>query len=302
MTRKELVESLNDLWEKEGTAPFWFIVQGKTEPNDTDRNLVTWMDKNQIFYEVITGDPDTLDDIYENRQATHTAKRLGQKVVNLMNTKPEEEEGADLLALFVSEDPDANEDRPLNNVIQAVVDAGYKTYALNDGLIEVDLSTPEGEGTSEEEVEESPPPPAAAKKVPAKKTAAKKVAAEPAPVEEAPEITGMGEPEEWTREVLENLNLDQLKEIATEKGSELAPRTRMSTYIDAILGEKEEAPSVEVDRTDHYEHDDRQYLLRSDRRPVGGDRQAGDRAVEGTALASITRFLASEVGGGSKVR
>ena len=239
MTRKELVESLNDLWERSGDDPFWFIVQGKPEPTETDRNIVKWMDANEIYYEVLTGDADSMADIYENRQETHQAKRLSQKVVNLMNTKPEEEETADMLALFVSEDPDAEADRPLNNVIQAVVEAGYKTYALNDGLIEVDLS--EGEGTTEEVEESSSPPPPPAKKTAAKKTAAKKAAAKPVEVEEESVET------ELSREALEELDLDSLKKIAAEMGLTLAPRSRMATYIDAILGEsKEEAPSVEV--------------------------------------------------------
>ena len=43
MSRKELTETLKDLWNRAGDEPFWFLVQGKPEPTETDANLLTWL-------------------------------------------------------------------------------------------------------------------------------------------------------------------------------------------------------------------------------------------------------------------
>jgi hypothetical protein len=240
MTRKELTETLKDLWDKAGEEPFWFILQGKSEPTDTDQALVSWLHKNEIYYEVVTDDEDSLSDIYTQAQETHTAKRLAQKVGNLLQTKPEDDEDALILALFVSEDPAAEEDRWLNTVIRSAMDEGFRALALNDGLVEVQV---DGGAPAEEEeaVAEAPKP----KKAPAKKAAAKAVEAE---------SDGEGDAEgtlsvvgAYTRAELEDMDMAALKEIAATKGIELPPRTRMNTYIDHILGEvKSDAPAVEV--------------------------------------------------------
>ena len=231
MSRKELTETLKDLWNRAGDEPFWFLVQGKPEPTETDANLLTWLNKNEIYYEVVTDDEDSLADIYGQRQQTHTAKRLAQKIVNMLSSAPEDGESADVLGLFTSDDPGAEEDRWLNSVIQSAIDAGYPALALNDGLVEIDLSGGEEEAEAEEE-------PVATKTGPSKRTA-KKVA--------APSGNGTKSEADYTREQLEELELPELKDIAAAKGIELAPRTRMATYIDAILGEgKPEAPAVEV--------------------------------------------------------
>jgi hypothetical protein len=231
MTRKELTETLKDLWDKAGDEPFWFVVQGKSEPTDTDQALVSWLHKNEIYYEVVTDDADSVSDIYDQAQETHTAKRLAQKVANLLQTKPEDDEDAVILALFVSEDPAAEEDRWLNTIIRSAMDEGFKALALNDGLTEIQV-----DGDSpEEEVEDVTPKPT-------KKTVAKKA---PQPVEEEPaKQAPVGA---YTREELEELDMAALKEIAAGMGIELQPRTRMATYIDHILGEvKADAPAVEV--------------------------------------------------------
>lgn len=231
MTRKELTETLKDLWEKAGDQPFWFVVQGKSEPTDTDANIVKWLHTNEVYYEVVTDDADAMADIYEHPQEVHVAKRLGQKIVSLLNSKPEDDESADVLALFASEDPDAVEDRWLNSVLQATVDAGFTVYALNDGLVEVDLS----ESAEDKSVEEEPEP---VKPAPSK-SASKRGAAKPK--EDAAAVVGT-----YTRAQLERMELPELKEIAAKVGIELPSRTRMGTYIDAILGEGKEAPSVEI--------------------------------------------------------
>ena len=234
MPRKELTETLQDLWDKatNNDETFWFLVQAKAEPTATDTALMSWISKNEIYYETI-GDGDEVAEIYDGAQEKHTAKRLATKIVNLLNSKPEEGESADVLALFVSDNPEAEEDRWLNETIQVVIDGSFTVLALNDGLVEVDLSD-EAE-TAEQEPDEAPAP---AKKAAAKKVAAKKAAAPAAEVEE--------DPGAWTREALEDKSLDVLKTIAANSGISLPPRTRASTYVSAILGEAEGEAEVEV--------------------------------------------------------
>ena len=199
--------------------------------------MLNWMSKNEIWFEVITDDADAVDEIYADAQETYVVKRLSQKVVSLLTTKPEEGEEADVLGLFVSEDPTAEEDRWLNNVIEAAMKEGFKAYALNDGLVEIDLGG--GESATQQEEEEEEEVPAAAKPAPSKR-AAKKAAA-------PSDNGGTKAKKSYTRDELEELDLDGLKEIASDLGITLPPRTRMATYIDHILGEnKDDSPSVEV--------------------------------------------------------
>jgi hypothetical protein len=229
MTQKELTETLKDLWEQAGDESFWFVVQGKSEPTATDKNLIKFLHTNEIYYEVLTDDADAMADIYTQSQNTHVAKQLARKVVNLLNNSPEENEDADVLALYVSDDSEAEEDRWLNATVQAANDAGFKGFVLNDGMVEIELSGP---GEPEPEPEEPPKP----SKAPAKKVGAKKAAA--APVPESAEVP--------SREELEEMDLGELKEVAANLGITLPPRTRPKTYIDHILGETPAAPEAEV--------------------------------------------------------
>lgn len=252
MTRRELTETLGDLWkaDEENTQSYWFLLQGKSEPTDTDKALVLWLEKNEIYYELVTDDPEAVSEIYTQPQEVHTAKKIAQKVVALMQSKPEEGEPAEILALFSDvNDATAAEDRWLNGVIQAAFDAGFPTRALNDGLVEIDLS----EGAAQAEAE--PEPVAAA---PVKKAAAKKAAARPADTPIPAE--GDGELEQSlegtahgisgtipSREELEDMEPSEIKEVAAAMGIVLPPRTRATTYIDHILGEaKAPAPTAEV--------------------------------------------------------
>ena len=180
MTSKELRETLKDLWDRAGDEPFWFLLLGKSEPTATDQTLVTWLHKNEIYYEVVTDDADTMSDIYSGSQQTHVAKRLSQKITNLLNGVPEEDGSVDVLALFTSDEPDAEGDRWLITALQATMAAGYEALGLNDGLVPIDMTG--GEPESEEEEEAVAPTKKAAAKKPAKKAAAP-------PDEEEEEIT-----------------------------------------------------------------------------------------------------------------
>jgi hypothetical protein len=257
MTRRELTETLGDLWkaDEESAQSFWFILQGKSEPTDTDKALVTWLEKNEIYYELVADDPEAVSEIYTQPQEVHTAKKIAQKIVALLQSKPEEGEPAEILALFSDvNDATAAEDRWVNGVIQAAYDAGFPTRALNDGLVEIDLS--EGAAQAEAEPEAEP-----AKAAPAKKAVAKKAAA-PRPAADTPiPAEGDGEFEQSlegtahgisgkipTREELEDMEPSEVKEVAAAMGIVLPPRTRATTYIDHILGEAEApAPTAEVE-------------------------------------------------------
>ena len=239
MTRKALTETLKDLWESVEGQPFWFIVQGKSEPTDTDKNLVAWMHTNEVYYEVLTDDEESMSDIYTGSQNTHTAKRLSQKVVNLIKSSPEDGEDAIVLALFTDvNDPDAESDRWLNNTIEAVLggEAPVKVLALNDGLVEIEFGAEEKEEAKEEAEDEPAKPSKSASKTPAKKSGPPG-----RPLNVKPKAP------EHTREELEDMDLAALKAIAAEKGIDLPARTRMSTYIAHILGEAGEAPAAEVE-------------------------------------------------------
>ena len=255
MTRRELTETLGDLWkaDEENSQSYWFLLQGKSEPTDTDKALVTWLEKNEIYYELVTDDPEAVSEIYTQPQEVHTAKKLSQKVVALLQSKPEEGEPSEILALFSDvNDPAAAEDRWLNQVIQAAGDAGFPARGLNDGLVEVDLSE------SAAEVEEEP----AAAPAPTKKAAAKKVAAprpdSPIPAEGEAEAGVELEVEAEgiafkvpSREELEDMEPSEVKDVAAAMGIVLPPRTRATTYIDHILGQaKAPAPEAVVEEAE----------------------------------------------------
>ena len=233
MTRRELTAALADLWKADTAEDqsFWFLVQGKPEPSDTDKALVSWMEANEVYYEVVTDDPESMSDIYTQPQEVHTAKKLKEKVVGLLQSKPEEDEPAEVLALFFDvNDPAAAEDRWLNGIIQGAYNAGFTTRALNDGLVEIDLT-------------EAPPEETPAEEAPQKTNGVAKKAAPRTPVSEedatppAPAADSSASIEIPDRAELEAMEPSEVKELAATLGITLPPRTRVTTYIDQILGE-----------------------------------------------------------------
>ena len=165
-----------------------------------------------------------------------------------------------MLGLFVSDDPAAEEDRWLNNIIEAAMKEGFKAYGLNDGLIEIDLGGGAAAETQQEEEEEEEVPPTPTKR------ASKKAAASPNGAK--PTSTT------YTRDDLEDMELDQLKEIAASKGIELPPRTRMATYINEILGVPKE-DSGDAVRGDHQPASDQDDSSRERRRGEPRHRRTG---------------------------
>jgi hypothetical protein len=240
MTAKELAATLQDLWNATvKDEAFWFIVQGKSEPTSTDLALLKWLHSNEVYYEVLTDDADSLDDAYEGYQNLHTAKQLARKVVNLLESSPEEGESADLLLLYSSSDSSAEEDRWLNKVAQAAADGAYQSFVLNDGLMEVEIFT---DGAEEEEEEEAPKKTGPSKKAPAKRPARQ----EPEEEEEEPEASKGS----YTRDELEEMDLSELKKVASDLGITVPSRSRPKTYVDYILGEAASStPEAEIEET-----------------------------------------------------
>ena len=243
MPKRELIETLKDLWTKvDDDESFWFVVQGKSDPTATDKAIVDWFHKNELYYETVSDDPESQSDIYSGSQNNRKSKKLATTVVEILQAAGEEQETASVLALFASDDPFAEEDRWLNLVIQAAADVSFKTFGLNDGMVEIDVASTDAKAPVEEEAEAEEPPKASKK--PTKKAEAAPKAATVEEEDEPEETPAAGS---YTREQLEDMGLSELKEIASGLGIELPARTRGTTYIDHILGEaKVEAP-VEVE-------------------------------------------------------
>ena len=223
MAAADLKASLDDLESKavEEERTFWMTVQASAEPTATDRALMAWVTAHETYFETYGPDAAKADDIYKGTQEKHAVKGLAAKIVQLMQEKPEEDEDACLLALFASDDPDAAEDAELYGIVEAVLQAGFRVFAFNDGMGEINLTEGAEEATQEETVEEIP----------------------------VPSDEALNQ-EDWTRETLEGLNIDQIKEIAAGFGITFPSRTRAQTYIAAILSRdavEEEPGEVEVE-------------------------------------------------------
>ena len=257
MKPKELKTVLDELWEvaEKEDNEFWFLLQGKSAPTDTDQEIVGWLNENDIFYTVVTDDAKAMWDGYNPAQ-TFKVKSMTSGLVALLDKEPGDGEIVDLLALFVSDDPTAEEDRWLSELLVECVQAGHgQVRALNDGLVELDfdqVEEPEEEETEETEETESPK---SSKKAPAKKAAAKKPAKDPEP-ETLMKVLGTP-----TRDELEDMTLDEIKEVAAERGIELPPRTRATTYIDHILGEADKTPAAEVEQPSEVEGIDIDHIV-----------------------------------------
>lgn len=227
MPVKELHATLKDLHAKANQAddPFWFLVEGKAEPTDTDRALVNWLNTNNVWYDTI-GDGSAVDKLYSEGQNVYEAKRLAPKVVELMGELPEEGEAKSrLLGIWSSDDFSAEEDRWLNDVGTAVAKADYAVYALNDGMVEIDMLADEEEPAAEPEPEAAAP------------TKTKK----PKPPTDDEPVAAAGA---YTREALEAMGRDEIVAIAIELGIDLPSRTRTPTFIKRILGEEDTLEAV----------------------------------------------------------
>lgn len=240
MPKKELTATLNDLREKaQGEvaeeAEFWLIVQGKDEPTATDKALMAWIKTNEIYFEVLSTIPEEdLDSIYEGHQAFHKGAKLPTKAVNLLKANSEENDDVSVLALAVNVEEEVDEDTPLLDVIQAVIDAGFDAYGLNDSMTKLDLSGDDGDEEADDGEEEAAP--ARAKKGVASKAAPKKAAAK-----------AKSSPKAYTEEELDELTDAEVRAIGQSLG--ITARGK-SSWISKILkaqgsGEESEEESDE---------------------------------------------------------
>jgi hypothetical protein len=223
MSQKELAAQLTDLWdeaEHQGEG-FWFILQAQAEPNETQQNLIAWLVKSDIYFEIFS-DTETDNPVYEAAQRTHVAKKLPEKVVSLLRKSPEDDEKAAVLALFVNPKNDVTEDDATMLILEQVIDAEFPAFSLNGALTEARKLTEINLGGAEEEEEaEEPAPAAEVSKRPSRKVPANA--------------------KTYGREDLEDLTIDELRAIAKARGLDITSRSK-APIVDAILGENPEEP------------------------------------------------------------
>jgi len=170
INKRELTHQLGDLWEKANKAEdqFWFLVEGKAEATQFDKDLMAFCVENGLFLATLTAEGTELDELYQQADA--------------------------------------------------VMDAGFHVYGLNDSMEEITLEAPEAA---------EPEPPKAAKKAPAKKAAA-----QPKEVEAKEEEPADDERGPYDRAELEGMADAELKALANGMG--VTGRGRKA-YVDGIL-------------------------------------------------------------------
>lgn len=234
ITKKELEHQINELWEAATAtdADFWFLLEAKETPTEADKALVKFLSTSAIHHQVLIPEGVTPDDLYDSAAERHdTEGDWAESVVEAMQSLPEGEEGADLLALFVDPANEVPEDAELIGVIEAAINAGIEVFGLNDSMEPVTFDA--------DEPEEPPvPPPTPAK---ASKTASKKAA--PQPAAEPEDDTTPAAPVEYTRVELEGMTPPEVKAIASGMG--LSAKNKAG-QIDLILAGQEQGPPAGV--------------------------------------------------------
>ena len=239
MPAKELKATLDDLWQKAigNDEEYWFTILALEEPTATHKALTNWLRSSEVYFEVITDDPDNLDTVYDGSQKTHKAAKTTTKAINLLKAA---EDGGDVLGLFVNLDVESEEDNLVLDVLQGAIDNGFKGFALNDSMTEIDLSEDEAEAEEEEE-KPAPVKKAAAKKAaPAKKAAAK--------------VEG---PRAYTAEELEELTDPEIRAIGNSLG--ITTRGR-ENWVNKILEQQAGVEETEVE----IDGDDEVYIVPDD--------------------------------------
>lgn len=226
INKRDLTHQLEDLREK-ATAEddqFWFLVQGKSDPTQADKDLIAYFAENEIFFATIAHEDTTLDDLYENAEDNHEFDgEFGPALVEAMQSLQEDDEGADLLALLVNPKEDDEGDIAAIEAIQAAIDAGFEAFGLNDSMEQITL----------EEAEPEPP------KAAAKKSSSSKATAEPK--EGLLKDDEIAQP--FNREELEAMSPPDIKALATGMG--ITGRGKKD-YIEGILAARGDSPVSNV--------------------------------------------------------
>jgi hypothetical protein len=220
MPPKEVVHQLDDLWKmcEEKDTDFWFAMEGKATLTSTDKEIVAYFNKHGIHYGLlVTPDVPPSDD-FTDVSEYFDVDDPSTGIVGLMDAMKSEEDSV-LLTLFTDDD---DRDAVLTTTTAMVLQAGFTVLGLNDALEPVMLLTEEVKELPAEAVESKP-----------RKTA--KRSASVADADEGGEDgEAADEPEPLTREYLELLTANEVKEIA--KGMGLSTGTKAET-INTILGD-----------------------------------------------------------------
>lgn len=159
MPAKEVTHQLDDLWKKaeEANTDFWFVVEGKSAPNDTDRALVAFFNKFGIHYGVLVEPNVKVSDEYTDVAEYIDVDSIQNGAVGMMEMVLGEEDSA-LLALFVNVAEDDPADSLLIATITDAINEGFKVYGLNDSMEPVEVITEEVTPMPEGTVELKPTP------------------------------------------------------------------------------------------------------------------------------------------------
>lgn len=222
MPTKVLHETLGDLFDKDPN--FWVLLEAKESPTKTDQAIVAWLDKNNAVYEAVVKSGTEVDDIYKTASETHKTKgKTGDKFVDLLQTHPElQDDGAQVLALYVDFDGASDEDAGIDAILTALADTDIKTFAMNAEMVEVESEEAEAEPEPEPEPE------------PARRSRTRSAKDEPAA-------------KGYTRAELEEMSPTELRAVIKSLGLSVVSRQK-SVLVDGILdsqGAVEAEPEAE---------------------------------------------------------
>lgn len=149
MPEKEVAKQLDDLWKKaeQEDQDFWFLMEAKPSINDTEKSIIDFFNKGGMHYVLLTPDGVTPDDAYVGvGEYVDVSDISGDTIVealNLLRASEEENNGvaeeAVVLALFSDISGDSTADDVLIAQLTATIKAGFKAYALNDAMEEIEL-------------------------------------------------------------------------------------------------------------------------------------------------------------------
>jgi hypothetical protein len=137
--KQEIEGSLADLMAKavEAEQEFWFAV--KPGDKDTTKYIVQWIKDNEVYFDSIGA-----------KIVGAAEQRDADAIVEFMNEF--QDEGVEMLALFVDVDDEAEEDVELMALVEAAVEAGFTVKLLNGQMTKISFAE---EGAAEVEEEQT---------------------------------------------------------------------------------------------------------------------------------------------------
>ena len=235
MPEKEVAQQLDDLWKKAEAedTDFWFVLEGKAHPTATDLVLVDWLNKHDMYFALLQLPGVQPSEAYQGVAEFIDVDKPSDmaEVMEVMRAKPDENGGktedAVALALFCDIAADSPEDHELIVTLTATIGAGFKAYALNDALEEIELRTEEAVPLPEDAVKPKVEEP---------------VAEAPTPEVEAEEADDAPLP--LDKSYLDGLTAAELKEMC--KGMGMAYPGTKAEAVAAILAHTAEPVGAEI--------------------------------------------------------